>query len=51
MEVFRFRSRGVANHPQSLWITLWVVAKRELQVTHRKGFFFGRSKFERCVFH
>jgi hypothetical protein len=51
MEVFRFRRRSVANHPQSLWITLWTGSKRDLQVAHRKGLSFGRSKFERRVFH
>jgi hypothetical protein len=38
---------GAANHPQSLWISLWMVSGLESQVTYRKGFFFGRSKFER----
>jgi hypothetical protein len=42
---------GASNHPQSLWITLWVGSGRESQVAYRKGFFFGRSKFERSVFN
>ena len=36
-----------ANHPQSLWITLWASFRRKRQVTYRKGFFFFRSIFER----
>jgi len=38
---------GEANHPQSLWISLWIVFGHPTQVTYRKGFFFGRSKNER----
>ena len=40
----------VANHPQSLWISLWTPFRHRLQVTYRKGFFFDRSNFERSVF-
>jgi hypothetical protein len=40
----------VANHPQSLWISLWAAFRHRLQVTYRKGFFFDRSNFERSVF-
>jgi len=39
---------GASNHPQSLWISLWIVFGHPTQVTYRKGFFFGRSKNERC---
>ena len=41
----------VANHPQSLWITLWASFRHLTQVTYRKGFFFDRSNFERSVFY
>src|SRR5689334_2767551 len=41
---------GASNHPQSLWITLWASFRRQSQVAYRKGFFFGRSKFERSTF-
>jgi hypothetical protein len=41
---------GASNHPQSLWITLWTASGRASQVAYRKGFFFGRSNFERIVF-
>ena len=40
-----------ANHPQSLWITLWASFRRKRQVTYRKGFFFFRSIFERWNLH
>ena len=40
----------VVNHPQSLWITLWVSFRGLAQVTYHKGFFFDRSNFERSVF-
>ena len=40
-----------ANHPQSLWITLWASFPRKRQVTYRKGFFFFRSIFERWNLH
>ena len=42
-------ARGVVNHPQSLWISLWVSFRVFAQVTYRKGFFFVRSNFERSV--
>src|SRR5258705_7820241 len=41
---------AVVNHPQSLWISLWVSFRVFAQVTYRKGFFFDRSNFERSVF-
>jgi len=41
---------GASNHPQSLWISLWTGSGHASQVAYRKGFFFGRSKFERIVF-
>jgi len=41
---------GASNHPQSLWITLWTGSGHVSQVAYRKGFCFGRSKFERIVF-
>src|SRR6187402_2364140 len=44
------RRQNVANHPQSLWITLWTLFRGLLQVTYRKGFFFVRSNFERRAF-
>jgi hypothetical protein len=40
----------VANHPQSLWITLWTGFRRVSQVTYRKGFFQFCSSFERRAF-
>jgi hypothetical protein len=40
----------VVNHPQSLWITLWVSFRGFAQVAYHKGFFFDRSNFERSVF-
>jgi hypothetical protein len=40
----------VANHPQSLWITLWTGFGRERQVVLPKGFFFLCSRIERFVF-
>jgi hypothetical protein len=50
-EVAADRVRAVVNHPQSLWISLWVSFRVLAQVTYRKGFFFDRSNFERSVFH
>jgi hypothetical protein len=50
-DVCHFYLSNVSNHPQRLWISLWAVAEGELQVAHRKGLFFGRSKIERRVFH
>jgi hypothetical protein len=41
----------VANHPQSLWITLWTSFRHLTQVAYRKGFFFVRSNFERSEFY
>ena len=41
---------SMSNHPQSLWISLWTGFRGVSQVTYRKGFFFGRSKFELSVF-
>jgi hypothetical protein len=41
---------GASNHPQSLWITLWTSSGGASQVAYRKGFFFGRSNFERIMF-
>jgi hypothetical protein len=38
---------GVANHPQSLLITLWTSFRGRFQVALPKGFFFFCSKFER----
>ena len=35
-----------ANHPQSLWITLWAAVRRNRQVAYRKRFYFLRSMFE-----
>jgi hypothetical protein len=49
MEVWNFVC-DVANHPQSLWISLWTSFRHLTQVTYRKGFFFDRSIFERRVF-
>jgi hypothetical protein len=49
-EVRDDRVTNVSNHPQSLWISLWVPSQRVVQVTNRKGFFFLRSKFERSEF-
>jgi hypothetical protein len=40
----------VANHPQSLWISLWKRFGRERQVVLPKGFFFLCSRIERFVF-
>jgi hypothetical protein len=40
----------VANHPQSLWISLWTGFRRVRQVGLRKGFFFLCSRIERFVF-
>jgi hypothetical protein len=42
--------RDVANHPQSLWISLWTGFGHERQVALPKGFFFVCSKFERTRF-
>jgi len=50
MEVSAKCDTGASNHPQSLWISLWTGSGRASQVAYRKGFFFGRSKFERIVF-
>src|SRR5258706_1606921 len=50
-ELAGHRCTNVANHPQSLWITLWTAFRVESQVTYRKGLFFDRSNFERCVFY
>jgi hypothetical protein len=41
---------AVANHPQSLWITLWASFRGRSQVAYRKGFFLVCSSFERQVF-
>jgi hypothetical protein len=41
---------SVANHPQSLWITLWAEPRRESQVPIHKGFFQFCSRIERCLF-
>jgi hypothetical protein len=41
----------VANHPQTLWITLWTAPPGDRQVTLPKGFSFFRSIFERSAFH
>ena len=38
---------SVANHPQSLWITLWVSFRHHRQVAYPKGFFLVCSRFER----
>jgi hypothetical protein len=38
---------GVANHPQSLWITLWMASRGIRQVALPKDFFFDRPFFER----
>jgi hypothetical protein len=43
----RRQESGAANHPQSLWISLWVFPGRLRQVALPKGFFFFRSFFER----
>lgn len=51
LELTGHRRTNVANHPQSLWITLWTAFRLESQVTYRKGLFFDRSNFERCVFY
>jgi hypothetical protein len=40
----------VANHPQSLWISLWRRIRVGLQVALPKGFFFFCSNFERSSF-
>jgi hypothetical protein len=40
----------VANHPQSLWISLWTGFRRARQVVLPKGFFFLCSRIERFVF-
>jgi hypothetical protein len=41
---------NVANHPQTLWITLWTGSRGHRQVTLPKGFSFVRSIFERIAF-
>jgi len=41
---------AVANHPQSLWISLWTDFRRHRQVTQAKDFSFFRSIFERPCF-
>jgi hypothetical protein len=40
----------VANHPQSLWISLWTGFRRERQVVLPKGFFFLCLRIERFDF-
>jgi hypothetical protein len=49
-EVSSDNATNVANHPQSLWISLWAAFRGMRQVGHRKGFFFFRSNFERRAF-
>jgi hypothetical protein len=49
-EVSQSGATIVANHPQSLWITLWTAIRRRRQVALPKGFSFFRSNFERCAF-
>ncbi len=49
-EVLLCGREPVANHPQTLWITLWTGSRRHRQVTLPKGFSFVRSNFERSVF-
>jgi hypothetical protein len=49
-EVSGLCATDVANHPQSLWISLWTAFRHPPQVAYRIGFFFVRSNFERSVF-